>query len=440
MTANDMIYDRLTGVGVLGTMGSMMDEVLARREELQRDKVAPSSHRAPPRVTLNEVKLATYMRDLGDPNIPLQRLARSVPHGYRGERMLDMLWMGGIAPTPASASAAAAAAARSSATASQAAHLLPQSTRLPVDLHRAVWFIRVVGASEISSSRARQNSNYTAEWTAVFTGWLRKQLAELNIAPSTAMYQASHSSPASPVPGGRTLSHTRPLSTTASSPFPLNSNVSASGFSRDSTILQHPDLEARWMAKWEYSIGLAQALIAESLLDVRVYALWIFEQLGTASLAQLPFSLTLAQEHAWVALDALNLTRPLVQSLCLCITELGKADVPKGGSSSIHLLLEEARQLVSYLFDSNANAFVSPKLWSQHGATIRQVIESSHHAAETSCAAAHRLEKLRNIERRADSCLLRDLVAPADKCWGPHCDIEVSCALRAVVDVRLESD
>ncbi|CEH19533.1 MEDIATOR OF RNA POLYMERASE II TRANSCRIPTION SUBUNIT 12 [Ceraceosorus bombacis] len=424
MTANDMIYDRLTGANVLDTMGSMMDEILMRREELQRDKISSSSHRAPPRVTLNEVKLAAYMRDLGDPSVPLQRLARSVPHGYRGERMLDMLWMGGVAPTPASSSAAAAAAARSSATASQAASVLPQSPRNPVELHRAVWFIRVVGASEISSSRARQNSNYTAEWTSTFNGWLRKQLAELNIAPTASMYQAAHSSPASPAPTNRTPAHARSQPIAASSPYSASANGHSLISSRDSIILQQPDLEARWFAKWEYSIGLAQALVAESLLDIRVFALWIFEQLGTASLAQLPFVLTLAQEHAWVALDALILQRALLQSLCSCITELRKAELPEDNKNT-HLILKEACALVRFLFDSDSDAFVSPKLWSQYGATIRKVVDDSHDDVETSRAAAHRREKLNNIDRRAQACLLGDLVVSSDEVSASRCDVEL---------------
>jgi hypothetical protein len=54
--------------------------------------------------------------DLANPKVSLSKLARSVPHGYRGEKLVDML----------------------------------VAKEVPVT--RSVWYIRVLGAHEIVSS------------------------------------------------------------------------------------------------------------------------------------------------------------------------------------------------------------------------------------------------------------------------------------------------
>ena len=64
-------------------------------------------------MTLNEQKRELWFTELANPDIPLQKLARNVPHGYKGEKLLEML------------------ASRN------------------VPLPRAVWYIKAVGASEI---------------------------------------------------------------------------------------------------------------------------------------------------------------------------------------------------------------------------------------------------------------------------------------------------
>jgi hypothetical protein len=71
------------------------------------------TYKVPSRVTLNEQKREAWIADLANPSVPLQKLARGVPHGYRGEKLIDML----------------------------------NSKRVLVS--RAVWYIRAIGANEI---------------------------------------------------------------------------------------------------------------------------------------------------------------------------------------------------------------------------------------------------------------------------------------------------
>jgi mediator of RNA polymerase II transcription subunit 12 len=142
-SAHDMIFDRLKAKTLLSQLGDLFHEVTLRRSEISnhRSTAGPMQFRPPQRVTLNEVKLAAYVKELADPDVPLRKLARSVPHGYRGERMLDMLWNGGNL-TLAMAAIKAQAVQGVGNVNSQ-----PRS----VTIERAIWFVRVVGSSEVVS-------------------------------------------------------------------------------------------------------------------------------------------------------------------------------------------------------------------------------------------------------------------------------------------------
>ena len=66
----------------------------------------------PTRVTLNDAKRQAWFADLANPDVPLHKLGKSVPHGAKGHDLLDLL----------------------------------QSNN--VEISRAVWFLRVFGANE----------------------------------------------------------------------------------------------------------------------------------------------------------------------------------------------------------------------------------------------------------------------------------------------------
>jgi hypothetical protein len=76
---------------------------------------SPPTFRLPSRITLTDSKRESWFSDLANPAVPLSKLSRSVPHGYKGEKGLDML------------------AARK------------------VEIGRAVWFVRAFGGVEIVS-------------------------------------------------------------------------------------------------------------------------------------------------------------------------------------------------------------------------------------------------------------------------------------------------
>lgn len=153
-----------------------------------------------------------------------------VPHGFKGIELLDAMYSPVTVPPNRPPAAAATAT----------------NVRPPVDpipLERAVWFIRVLGANEISAHRSRvqpaaaapspipatpssnnttasvppvplsSNSWYTQEFTNTFTSWMRIQLVQLAL--------PGKSKPGAPKP--------------------------AVG------ILGDEKARARWIAKWDYT-------------------------------------------------------------------------------------------------------------------------------------------------------------------------------------------
>lgn len=74
--------------------------------------IRPSTFKIPTRVTLNDAKRQVWFADLANPDVPLHKLGRSVPHGAKGHDLLDLLHSNNVA------------------------------------IPRAVWFLRVFGANE----------------------------------------------------------------------------------------------------------------------------------------------------------------------------------------------------------------------------------------------------------------------------------------------------
>lgn len=339
-SAHDMIYDRLKGKSIVHQLGSLFDEVAQRREQLAglRCGPAPSQYRQPQRVTLNEVKLAAYVKELADSSVPLRKLARSVPHGYRGERMLDMLWNGGSL-----ASAMAAVKSQPSA----GANGLPTS----VAIDRAVWFVRVVGASEFSSSRLRQGNStaYTAEWTGVLMGWLRRQIVELNIVHHHHHHHHNNAAN-SPAPSSPLTSRSKQQPAT---PQKANEEPYA--------LFLEDGFRDRWMAKWSYSLALLRALRYESLVDAQVAARVVLDMLRTANAVQIFVVLALVEEFLEVIVDSVTLLHFALDVLSSKLEDPNMS--PRSSGSSVSVVGTEIKAILLYLFDTSADTFVCPSCW-----------------------------------------------------------------------------
>lgn len=107
-----------------------------------------SSFRVPGRLTLNDSKRQAWFADLANPDVPLTKLGKNVPHGAKGHDLLELMYTNNIA------------------------------------IPRAVWFLRVFGANETAGLRNKPNYNptqYSVEWAGVVTSYIKKQLSEITL-------------------------------------------------------------------------------------------------------------------------------------------------------------------------------------------------------------------------------------------------------------------
>lgn len=401
-SAHDMIFDRLKAKSLLPQLGSLFREVVLRRDNLTSHQGAPASahFRPPQRVTLNEVKLAAYVKELADPSVPLRKLARSVPHGYRGERMLDMLWNGGNL-TPAMAAIKAAQTGHS-------AQIAPRS----VTVDRAVWFVRVVGSSELvseknlsgrgrawltfrrmqTSSRARQSSanSYTIEWTTVMMGWLRRQLVELNVVHSSIA--TTPTTPSSPsAMGNRANAYA-----TAKAGFPPSAHPDASY-----SLLLEDDFCNRWVSKWQYSIMLLRGLCHQHLVEPQVLVKTTLDMVRTANVVQISFLLALFEELIESVFSNAGIVHYALDILCGKMTDFASSmENGRFGASS----KKEMESIFIHIAAKKPDALVNPSRWTKHGDLMRRLMDTNL-SRETALLVACRNERLLNalLSERIDS-------------------------------------
>ncbi|KAL4952117.1 hypothetical protein BDW69DRAFT_200960 [Aspergillus filifer] len=137
-TARPSLYAQLKHRSGLQMLSSVFMAALEKRQT-HNTVNAPSSFKPPPRVTLTDNKREAWLRDLANPNVPLRRLSRTIPHGIRGKALLDQCL----------------------------------SKLIPVS--RAVWLVKCVGANEIRAFKRKGTSGSLAigleakwvrEWTS----------------------------------------------------------------------------------------------------------------------------------------------------------------------------------------------------------------------------------------------------------------------------------
>ncbi|KAI6129405.1 hypothetical protein EDD16DRAFT_1690096 [Pisolithus croceorrhizus] len=134
-------------LALITVLETIMHEVFCRRTQYA-PVVPASTFKIPSRVTLNDTRRQSWFADLANPEVPLHKLGKSVPHGAKGHDLLDLLQSNNVA------------------------------------IPRAVWFLRVFGANETAGLRNKPNFNptqYSIDWTNVVTGYIRKQLGEITL-------------------------------------------------------------------------------------------------------------------------------------------------------------------------------------------------------------------------------------------------------------------
>ncbi|CCM03316.1 uncharacterized protein FIBRA_05444 [Fibroporia radiculosa] len=144
-SAQDTIKNSLLHNNAISELEDLMRQIFVRRAE-SVPAIPPSSFRMPSRVTLNDTKRKTWFTDLADPDVPLYKLGKNVPHGAKGHDLLDLLHTNNVA------------------------------------IPRAVWFLRVFGGNETAGLRNKPGYNptqYSLEWANVVTSYMKKQLSEI---------------------------------------------------------------------------------------------------------------------------------------------------------------------------------------------------------------------------------------------------------------------
>ncbi|KAJ6602183.1 hypothetical protein B0H10DRAFT_2167359 [Mycena sp. CBHHK59/15] len=144
-SAQRVVNESLRTGDSLHQLEELMNAVFIRRAD-RISPVPPSTFRMPTRVTLNDSKRQSWLADLANPDVPLYKLGKSVPHGAKGHDLLDLL----------------------------------QSNKVAIP--RAVWLLRVLGANETAGLRNKPSYNpiqYSVDWANVVAGYMKKQLTDI---------------------------------------------------------------------------------------------------------------------------------------------------------------------------------------------------------------------------------------------------------------------
>ncbi|GAA5952811.1 hypothetical protein JCM3765_002972 [Sporobolomyces pararoseus] len=305
-SAHGHILDNLKAKGMLENLSRIVTAVQQKRES-NLPTYGSWTFRLPSRITLTDSKREAWFSDLANPAVPLSKLSRSVPHGYKGEKGLDML------------------AARK------------------VEVGRAIWFVRAFGGVEIQSlAKSRPLpvaiSQYTSEFTSVVCDFIRKQLLGLSL-PDTES-------------SSRVINvHSRTRTTSA------GLSASTSGPKSD---FNDPEARTAWKDKFDYTLALLDSLQSGSLLSTPQFLRFLVSIIDPASttLPQLSLALLLVEEYWDELLEDEPSTARFARTCLIRLEQVEQASLTS--SSPLYATLENTlRSLIRSAFLALPGAFVS---------------------------------------------------------------------------------
>ncbi|GJN91097.1 hypothetical protein Rhopal_004114-T1 [Rhodotorula paludigena] len=338
-SAHQHIYDKLKTTDVLGNLSRLVAAVQAKAES-HLPTYGPSTFRLPSRITLTDAKREAWFTELASPAVPLSKLSRSVPHGYKGEKGLDML-----------------------------AHR-------QVETGRAVWFVRAFGGIEIQSLAKTRPitaaiSLYTTEFTTVVCEFVRKQLAEVVLpssGPSASLGAATPAPPSSNPTTPTALAQTpraRSGSLGMAAQQQAQAAKAAAALAQAGGGLMDEDKRKAWEGKFEYTVRLVESLYHEALLDRPQFLRFLISLLDTpasatavdavAALGQLSFVLLLVEEYFADVLASEPCTARMVKAGVIRLQQLDAAP-PSTLRTTVMSTLES---MIRSAFLANPDAFVS---------------------------------------------------------------------------------
>ncbi|KAG8908829.1 RNA polymerase II mediator complex subunit [Tulasnella sp. 403] len=292
-TVHEMIHETWEkgDQAVLRQLGELISEVAVKKER-SVPGVGPSTFKLPERRTQPLAKAQSWIADLANPNVPLTRLNKIVLNGPKGSDLLDML----------------------------------ESQRVPT--HRAVWYVRMVGAADnqnMSRGRATFNpTQYSVEWANVVTGYLKKHLDAISL------------------PRAQT-------------------GQSSSIKSTFKSVLSEPESRDKWIHKFSYTLALLREFYAEGLVDHGAFLFWLAQQVRASNIPQLGFVAKLAEEYLEGLIQHRGFLRPFVIGLIEKYVELAR--IPQTDRGVVAHLSLTLGSLLQKTFMATPDAFVYPFVW-----------------------------------------------------------------------------
>ncbi|ORX59031.1 hypothetical protein DM01DRAFT_1318605 [Hesseltinella vesiculosa] len=312
--AHDIIYSKLQEDNrLLKEMGGFMVDVLKRKRKAARIS-GSTSFKPPARNALLDQKKEQWIQELANGVAPLRKLAKGVPHGYKGDKLLEML----------------------------AAKQIP--------FLRATWYIKIVGLSEMSQRNVNSvgaTASHALSWTIVVTSYLKKQLSDLLPLPTNNV----------------------------STPNSMRSYRNSGNIGMNDTQMKpwsSPEAKARFEARWSYSTKLTRWQYSEGLLDQRNFLKWSLDTLyGCTCLEILWLVLTgLVQDYIDEYRRNRTLTKYLIETLIRAYSAVlqcsHQADSSTGTLAMLSGLKRDIERILQSLFLSSPDMFVIPKLYHQY--------------------------------------------------------------------------
>ncbi|KAI9655804.1 MAG: RNA polymerase II mediator complex subunit [Bathelium mastoideum] len=147
-TARPSLWSHLKNKQGLQTLSSLLVTVLEKRQHVGLI-TSGSTFKPPPRITMTDTRRETWLRDLANPDVPVRRQSKHVPHGIKGKALLE------------------------------------QCLNKNIPIPRAVWLVKCIGANEIRGLKRRGVSGAFAvggevKWVKEWTGFVQ-QFMELLI-------------------------------------------------------------------------------------------------------------------------------------------------------------------------------------------------------------------------------------------------------------------
>ncbi|EGF99284.1 uncharacterized protein MELLADRAFT_94780 [Melampsora larici-populina 98AG31] len=317
-SAHQMIYKKLSDDSNFNLSSAGLSALIeARRRYCAINQYdTKSTIKIPGRVTLNDQKRENWLRELADPHVPLLKLSKNVPHGYKGEKLLEMLVQRRVEPV------------------------------------RAVWYIRLIGLNDIIAQRNKNDLmqiKYTITFTSELCQFLQKQLGEV-----TVPLQLNISSTTSLITGSSRLA-----------------GMNVRSKLRSST-LSDPETRKSWVAKFTHTTQILKRLYTDSLLDKPTLFKWLVDQLKLANLAQVHFLLDIHQLVVNKFCLSSNIVRGFVEASLSQIRVINK----QRSTSYLSKLELRLKLAVQSSFIICADNFVWPDLWMPNRVLLESIIMS----------------------------------------------------------------